>query len=84
MTPNPLVQEAADFHHVEPGTEITCKACGSHVTWYDCNEEPKFFALRPEAIGWHWWLACDNGDCQHAYGQSIWQYYPDWVDAKTS
>lgn len=80
MNNNPLIVQAAKDRHGECCLNQFCKDCGSHVSGYNCNSD--LVAFRPEAIEWDWWMACDNADCKHAYGEGIWQDDPDWVGNK--
>ena len=76
---NPLIEQAASDRHERPLRFRTCKVCDSNVSSYNCN--PTLVKLRPEASAWDWWYACDNGNCEHAYGEGYFQAKPDWVKA---
>ena len=80
MTPNPLMTLAAIDRHSDDATCCAnnfCRACGSHVSGYTCNAN--VIAQRPAAAEWDWWQACDNADCEHAYGEGLFQFQNDWV-----
>lgn len=62
------------------GIKGTCKACGSDVEEYLCNEG--FIKVRPEAARWDWWAVCQNVDCQHHHGEGVFQSALDWVVKK--
>ncbi len=81
MTPNPLIEQAASERHGDDATcckDNYCKDCGAHVSGYNANAQ--LISYRPEAETWDWWIACDNADCKHAYGEGLFQFLPDWVE----
>jgi hypothetical protein len=81
MNLNPLMEQAkADRHPDEANCckDNICKTCGAHVSGYNANAALR--AARPEAEHEDWWMACDNADCVHAYGegQGV-NNWPDWI-----
>jgi hypothetical protein len=79
MNTNSLVMLAAVDRHHRPIAR-RCKCCGSTISTYNAN--PSLVALRPEAVNWDWWAACDNADCEHAYGEGYFQDPLDWIDRR--
>ncbi|PCJ68260.1 MAG: hypothetical protein COA62_15975 [Rhodobiaceae bacterium] len=79
MRRNPLLDAASDSSHerLDCCKKQACAECGSHVSAYNANDD--LVELRPEAVGWDWWISCDNGDCTNAYGEGLFQQQPDWV-----
>jgi hypothetical protein len=79
MKVNPLIDQAASDRHGDCCKNQYCMACGAHVSGYNANAS--LIAMRPEAEkeGWDWWVACDNADCAHAYGEGVFQSNPDWI-----
>jgi hypothetical protein len=80
MTPNPLIETAADDRH--KGTCCAnnyCRVCGAHVSGYNCNE-----ALTKERPGdeFDYWAVCDNAECIHAIGEGFYMQPPDWVERR--
>lgn len=80
---NPLMDQAAADRHQDDSEcckHNFCRACGAHVSGYNANGD--VIAVRPEAIEWDWWIACDNADCEHAFGEGLFQTTPDWVEER--
>lgn len=76
--PNPLIAAAApDRQATATRANDACLDCGAHVSTYNCNRS--LIAERPEGAREDWWQACDNADCEHAYGEGIFQSDADWV-----
>jgi hypothetical protein len=78
---NPLMDQAKADRHPDDANcckDNICKTCGAHVSGYNANEALR--AARPEAEHEDWWMACDNADCVHAYGegQGV-SHWPDWI-----
>jgi hypothetical protein len=80
MQRNNLLEKAARDHHTICCINQYCVLCGFHVSGYNCNAD--LISERPEAADWDWWLACDNAECIHSYGEGLFQIYPDWVIQK--
>jgi len=77
MVDNPLIVQAADDRHSACCAKQICTTCGSHVSTYNCNNS--LCAARPEAANQDWWIACDNAECKHAYGEGVDQGGVVWV-----
>lgn len=77
IKPNPLIEQAAKDRHDKCCASNVCADCGSHVSGYNANQS--VIDRRPEAAEWNWWLACDNADCPRAYGEGLFQDWPEWV-----
>jgi hypothetical protein len=77
MKLNPLIELAGSERHQGCCTDHACKSCGSPVSTYNANDP--LVKQRREAEGWDYWCACDNADCEHAYGEGMFQDKPDWV-----
>jgi hypothetical protein len=80
MNLNPLIEQAKADRHPDDANcckNNVCRTCGAHVSGYNANASLR--AARPEAND-DWWMACDNADCVHAYGeeQGV-SNSPDWV-----
>ncbi len=80
MKPNPMIRQCVEDRHGECCADQYCRTCGAHVSGYNANES--VIAIRPEAAGEDWWIACDNADCEHAYGEGLFQLTPEWVDKR--
>jgi hypothetical protein len=75
---NPLFELAAKDRHTEDCcSRQRCGVCGCHVSTYNANAS--VIAQRPEADDWDWWVACDNANCEHAYGEGLFQNPIGWV-----
>jgi hypothetical protein len=76
---NPLIETAGkDRHDGDCCASNYCRVCGMHVSGYNANWA--LIEQRPEAAKEDWWIACDNGDCEHAYGEELFQGLPEWVE----
>lgn len=83
MRRNSLMDTASADRHKDDAKccrDNYCKVCGSHVSGYNANSAT--IAARPEAAREDWWIACDNADCAHSYGEGLFQELPDWVTKK--
>jgi len=77
--PNPLIAQAAEDWL---DNDHKCFVCGSTVSVYACHPletSGDIIKYRPEAVEEDWWVACDNADCAHAYGQGTTQWGVSWV-----
>jgi hypothetical protein len=84
MKLNPLIEQAGTDRHPDDANcckDNVCLTCGAHVSGYNANSALR--AARPEAANSDWWVACDNADCVHAYGedQGV-SNSPDWISRK--
>ena len=77
IAPNSLIEIAASDRHDTCCAAQKCRACGSHVSTYNANGP--LIGARPEASEWDWWVACDNADCEHAYGEGLFQELIEWI-----
>src|ERR1039458_8463232 len=77
MKLNELIEQAKADWHTECCLDHSCRSCGAHVSTYNANQP--FVNYRPEAEIWDWWVACDNADCEHAYGEGLFQCLPSWI-----
>lgn len=73
---NPLVDQAKESRL--PDHVGSCKSCGAPVSAYEADT--LLYDARPEARGGDW-MACDNGDCEHARG-SFPHNAESWVQLK--
>jgi hypothetical protein len=74
-----IVLAHRERHAEGPLGRRVCVTCGARVSCY--TSSPTLHALRPEAVDWDWWVACDNAACPHSYGEGEFQGAPDWVRA---
>jgi hypothetical protein len=66
----------ADRHH-DCCQKLYCPVCWSHVSCYNTNSATQ--ALRPQAIEFDYWAACDNGGCVNATGEGFFMEPPHWA-----
>lgn len=78
MKINPLIKNASVDRHKKCCHNHTCYNCSSHVSTYNVNKI--LLSHRPNAVGWDYWVACDNADCQNANGEGLFQEFPEWVN----
>ena len=55
-----------------------CKACGTSVAFYLCNEQLQ--GVRMEAAAWDYWASCVNPTCRNHHGEGYFQALPDWIE----
>jgi hypothetical protein len=79
VKPNPLIEQAKTERH-KNCDYLICKSCGANVSTYNANWP--FIKHRPEADEWDWWAACDNANCEHAYGEGYFQTKLKWTTSK--
>ena len=77
MIPNPMIELADRDRHTHCCLDQFCKVCGAHVSTYNANTHTVI--QRPEAAEWDWWVACDNAECEHAYGEGLFQDEIEWI-----
>ncbi len=77
---NPLIEQATSHHTGACCAYHYCRSCGDHVSGYNANES--LIKHRPQARGAKWWVACDNADCEHAYGEVLGEQLPKWIEQK--
>jgi hypothetical protein len=82
MKPNMVTRKEkrlAKFRKPYSATKVgTCKSCGGPVMDVCCNAE--WIKIRPEAAGWDWWNYCSNPECEHAYGEGVFQDPTGWIE----
>lgn len=77
MTQNQLIHAAGRDRHTTCCQDLKCVLCGSRVSGYNSNLW--LHDLRPEARGWDWWQACDNGECPNSHGEGVFQCDADFA-----
>lgn len=77
---NPLLHQAAENRHTKCCQNRYCLRCDAKVSTYNCNDP--VVAVRPDAAGWDWWAACDNADCENAFGEGEFQEMPEWIEVR--
>lgn len=80
MPENKLIRRATEDRHTSCCADQFCKVCGSHVSTYSANAA--LIGQRPLAKDEDYWIACDEADCDHAYGEPLGQDSPDWITRK--